>query len=75
MSTYFAISVAVLAVLLFFPVSRLIWVFGVRRFEKKQKCQASEEEIVFQRKRARVLAVPIVAIFSYFFCLSIGIAP
>ena len=75
MNAYFAISVAVLATMLFFPASRLIWVFSVRRLEKKSQTPVSEQEILFQRKRARVLTIPVVIIFSYLFCLSIGITP
>ena len=75
MSTYFIISVTVLAICLYFPVSRLVWVFSVRRLEKKKQSNASDQEIKFQHKRARVLTIPIVAIFSYLFCISIGITP
>ena len=75
MNTYFLISVVVLAILLYFPVSRLVWVFSVRRLEKKKQSAATDQEINFQRKRARVLTIPIVAIFSYLFCVSIGISP
>lgn len=75
MSTYFIASVVVLAVLLYLPVSRLVWVFSVRRLEKKLDCSPSDEQITFQRKRARVLTVPIVLIFAYLFCTSIGITP
>lgn len=75
MSTYFAISAAVLAILLYFPVSRLVWVFSVRRLEKKKQNPATDQEISFQRKRARVLTIPIVIIFSCIFCISIGITP
>lgn len=74
MNTYFMISVAVLAILLYFPASRLVWVFSVRRLEKKKQSAASDQEINFQRKRARVLTIPIVVIFSYLFCVSIGIS-
>lgn len=75
MNTYFIISVAVLAILLYFPVSRLVWVFSVRRLEKKKQSSASDQEINFQHKRARVLTILIVVIFSYLFCISIGINP
>ncbi|MFQ5994958.1 MAG: hypothetical protein ACE5K1_07665 [Acidiferrobacterales bacterium] len=64
---YFYGSVLLLAVLLFLPVSRLIWVLSVRRLERKTKRKLSDEEIQGQLKRARVIAVVIVAIFSFLF--------
>ncbi len=66
-STYFATSVLILALLLFFPVSKLIWVFSVRRLERKTQRKLSEEEIQGQLRRARFLAVFIVLIFSFLF--------
>ena len=75
MNLYFVVSVLLLSAFLFIPVSRLVWVFSIRRLEKKLHRSATREEIDFQRKRAFVLSVPIVAIFSYLFCLSIGLTP
>ncbi len=75
MSMYFIGSVVILGAFLFIPVSRLIWVFSIRRLEKKLQRKATNEEIRFQHKRANVLTVPIVGIFSYFFCLGIGLNP
>ena len=64
-SVYFAGSVLLLALLLFFPVSKLIWVLSVRRLERKRQRKLSEQEIQGQLQRARVLAVVIVLIFSF----------
>ena len=66
-SVYFVGSVLLLAVLLFYPVSKLIWVLSVRRLERKTERKLSEEEIAGQLRRARVLTVLIVVIFSFLF--------
>lgn len=71
MSTYFILSVLVLALLLFFPVSKIIWVISVRRLEKKLQHQLSPEEITGQLARARFIAIPIVLIFSFLFNLNL----
>ena len=75
MNSYFLISFIVLAVLLFFPVSKLIWVLSVRRLEKKFNNKLSQTQIDEQRTRARILAIILVLIFSYLFNLSLGIQP
>lgn len=64
---WFLISVAVLAVLLFFPVSKLIWVLSVRRLQRRSGRELSEVELEGQRRRARVIAAFVVLIFSFLF--------
>lgn len=66
-SVYFMGSVLLLSVLLFFPVSKLIWVLSVRRLQRKMQRELSEQETKGQLKRARILAVVIVVIFSFLF--------
>ncbi len=74
-SAYFIGSVLILACLLFFPVSKLIWVLSVRRLERKTQRRLSEVEIQGQLKRARVLAAFITLIFSFLFTANlIGIS-
>ena len=41
MSMYFIGSVVILGAFLFIPVSRLIWVFSIRRLEKKLQRKAT----------------------------------
>jgi hypothetical protein len=65
--TYYWLSVAVLAALLFLPASQLVWVFSVRRLERKLGQQLSDEERVGQRNRARFIAVILCVIFSALF--------
>jgi divalent metal cation (Fe/Co/Zn/Cd) transporter len=65
--TYYWISVAVLAVLLFWPVSKLVWVLSVRRLERKLGQPLSEPERLGQRNRAWLLAIVLCGIFSALF--------
>lgn len=68
---YFSLSVLVLAALLFFPVSRLIWVLSVRRLQKREGRELDEAEARGQLQRARFISVPVVLAFSFFFNLSV----
>jgi hypothetical protein len=72
MNAYFVASVLVLAVLLFFPVSRVVWVLSVRRLQRRQGRSLSEAEAQGQLNRARLIAVVLVLAFSYLFNLSLG---
>jgi cobalamin synthase len=68
---YLTFSIIVLALLLFFPVSKLVWVLSVRRLQRKLQRELSEEEIKGQKVRARFIAVLIVLVFSSLFNLSL----
>ena len=67
----FPIAFIVLAVLLFYPVSKLIWVFSVRRLQKKLNRELNENELAGQMSRARFISIFVSLIFSYLFNLSI----
>lgn len=71
MSLYFYFSVIVLALLLFYPVYKLIWSISIRRLQKKLARELSVEEINGQRSRAKFIAIPLVSIFSWFFNLQL----
>ena len=60
-------TTAVLAVALFFPVSRMIWVWRVRRAEKKLERSITDEEREELRGKTRLIAAIIVICFAYFF--------
>ena len=64
---YFIASFIVLAVLLFFPVSKLVWVLSVRRLQRKLKRELSQQEIDGQLNRARFIAVLLSLAFSFLF--------
>jgi hypothetical protein len=68
---YFILSVLVLAALLFIPVSKLIWVFSVRRLQRKTKTELSQPEIDGQLNRARFISIFLCLIFSFLFNFSI----
>jgi len=67
---FFVLSVAVLAALLFVPVSRIIWVLSVRRMEGKRGEALSEPQRLGQLRRARVIALLVVLGFSVLFNLT-----
>ena len=71
---YFLLSVLVLAALLFFPISKLIWVFSVRRLQRKLNRELNQTEIAGQMTRARFISIFVSLMFSYLFNLNmIGI--
>jgi len=67
---YFWLSVIILAVLLFWPASKLVWVLSVRRLQRKTGRELTQAEIDGQLNRARFITVFLVLIFSFFFNLS-----
>jgi hypothetical protein len=64
---YFVFSVIILAALLFFPMSKLIWVVSVRRLQRKLQTELSPEEVNGQLVRARFVAVIVCLAFSFLF--------
>lgn len=68
---YFALSVLVLASLLFFPASKLIWVLSVRRLQRKLQKELNDEELRGQLIRARFIAVFLCLGFSFLFNLQL----
>ncbi len=68
---YFLVSVIVLAALLFLPISKLIWVFSVRRLQRKLKRELNETEIAGQMTRARFVSIFVSLLFSYLFNLNL----
>ncbi len=65
--TYYWLSVAALAALLFWPASRMIWVLSVRRLERKRGQPVTEVERAGQRNRARFIAIIVCTVFSVLF--------
>ena len=65
-----------LAAMLFYPVSKLIWVMSVRRLQKKLGRSLDDEELLGQKRRARVLAVILVMIVAFIYNIqTIGLPP
>lgn len=74
-SVFFTLSVVVLAALLFLPVSRLVWVLSVRRLERKTGTTLNETERAGQLRRAHLVALILVILFSLLFNLAMLGAP
>lgn len=62
---------ALLAAMLFVPVSKLVWTMSVRRQERKLERKLDPPEIQGQLRRARVIAFVLVIIFSLLFNLNL----
>ncbi len=70
----FILWVLLLAALLFWPISKLVWVLSVRRLRRKLARELDENEIAGQMNRARVISVFVSMVFSFAYNLStIGI--
>lgn len=67
---YFLVSVIVLALLLFFPISKLIWVLSVRRLQRKLNRELDATELAGQMTRARFVSIFVSLLFSYLFNLN-----
>ena len=61
--------VAALALALWWPVSRLVWVLSVRRLERRLERRLDEAEIAGQKRRAWLIAAGLSLIFSALFNL------
>ncbi len=72
MKAYFVGSVLILAVLLYIPVSKIVWVLSVRRLERKVDRPLTESEMRNQLIRARVVGTILVLVFAYLFNLQLG---
>ncbi|MCW8906306.1 MAG: hypothetical protein OQL28_03575 [Sedimenticola sp.] len=61
--------VVLLALLLFLPVSNLVWVGSVRRLQRKLHRQLNTDELQGQKRRARFISLLLVLPFSWLFNL------
>ena len=66
----FIVWVVLLAALLFWPMSKLIWVMSVRRLQRKLARELDEKEIAGQMNRARVISVFVSLTFSFLYNLT-----
>jgi hypothetical protein len=58
---------ALLAAMLFLPISRLIWALSTRRLEQKLARKLDDAELAGQKRRAAIIASGVVIIFSTLF--------
>ena len=56
-----------LAAMLFFPVSKLVWTLSIRRQERKQKRKLDEAEVKGQMQRSRFITFFLVIVFALMF--------
>lgn len=72
MNPMFFFWVALLALMLFFPVSNIIWVSSVRRLQRKLGRELANNELRGQKTRARFISLILVLLFSWLFNLSLS---
>jgi len=60
-------STAVLGLLLYYPVTRLVWVMRVRRFERKTGQKSTEEDRQRHLRQARFISILIVMLFAFLY--------
>lgn len=65
--TVYWLWVIALTAALIYPVSRLIWVFSVRRLQKKLQKTLSSDEIKGQKNRAYLIGIIVCLAFSMLF--------
>jgi len=58
---------ALLAAMLFIPVSKLVWTLSIRRQQRKLERKLDEAEIAGQLKRARLISLFLVVVFALLF--------
>jgi hypothetical protein len=66
----FTVWVLLLAALLFWPMSRLVFVLSVRRLQRKLSRELDEKEMAGQLNRARIISVFASLLFSYLYNLN-----
>ena len=66
---FYLLSVTLLALLLYYPVNKLIFILSVRRYEKKIGNSLSDEELRGQLIRSRFITIILIIFFSSLFNL------
>lgn len=66
----FTLWVLLLAALLYWPMSKLVFVLSVRRLQRKLERTLDEKELAGQRNRAGVISVFVSVLFSFLYNLS-----
>jgi len=69
---FYLLSVMFLAILLYYPVNKLIFILSVRRYEKKIGDSLNEKELKGQLTRSRFISIILIVIFSSLFNLNIS---
>jgi hypothetical protein len=69
---FYLLSVMFLAILLYYPVNKLIFILSVRRYEKKIGDSLNDKELKGQLIRSRFISIILIVIFSSLFNLNIS---
>ena len=68
---YYLISVIILALLLYYPVNKMIFVLSVRRLERRIGKQLNDDQKNGQLKRSRFISIILILCFSCLFNINI----
>ena len=71
LNSYYLISVIILALLLYYPVNKMIFVLSVRRLERRIGKQLNDDQKNGQLKRSRFISIILILCFSCLFNLNI----
>ena len=71
LNSYYLISVIILALLLYYPVNKMIFVLSVRRLERRIAKQLNDDQKNGQLKRSRFISIILILCFSCLFNINI----
>ena len=71
LNSYYLISVIILALLLYYPVNKMIFVLSVRRLERRIGKQLNDDQKKGQLKRSRFISIILILCFSCLFNINI----
>ena len=71
LNSYYLISVIILALLLYYPVNKMIFVLSVRRLERRIGKQLNDDQKIGQLKRSRFISIILILCFSFLFNINI----
>ena len=71
LNSYYLISVIILALLLYYPVNKMIFVLSIRKLESKIGKQLNDDQKNGQLKRSRFISIILILFFSCLFNINI----
>ena len=71
LNSYYVLSVIILALLLYYPVNKMIFVLSVRRLERRIGKQLNDDQKSGQLKRSRFISIILILCFSCLFNINI----
>ncbi len=71
LNSYYVISVIILALLLYYPVNKMIFVLSVRRLERKIGKHLNDDQKNGQLNRSRFISIILILFFSCLFNINI----